>query len=434
MEKQLQASQELRQRMELRLQAVQEERLRKLEETLARAREQVAEAEGSDREASAARLEQLERLLVESQAQAERAAIDQERAFSRQEEKLSRELAIQSERLARVGELRQLSEEAFAEYGERAEEARARAREQIQEAQQVVVRLRSRIRLGVSLDGAQGDDLDGQGARIQSIIDDSPAQEAGLLEGDIITHLNGQYLLDPIPNEGDEEANEDESLPVQRLMALAQDLEPGDEVEIRYLRDGQAQTASFQAADLDRPSITVLRGELGDLEGLFSLDPGRRGVWSFGVPDAESFEFDLQELKNLEDLKLELRDLYVDEPNVWFRSSPGGAVRGYALGGGEVPSLYSIFGTTAGFGLELTDLNPGLSEYFSSEEGLLVLDVAEDSTLGLLPGDVILSIDGRMVEDQGDVRRILGSYDEDETVSFTVMRKGQQMTVEGTIR
>jgi S1-C subfamily serine protease len=88
----------------------------------------------------------------------------------------------------------------------------------------------------------------------------------------------------------------------------------------------------------------------------------------------------------------------------------------------------------AGFGLELTELNPGLAEYFSSDEGLLVLDVDEDSTLGLMPGDVILAIDGRDVEDQGDVRRILGSYKDEETVSFTVVRKGQEIMVEGTLR
>jgi S1-C subfamily serine protease len=51
-----------------------------------------------------------------------------------------------------------------------------------------------------------------------------------------------------------------------------------------------------------------------------------------------------------------------------------------------------------------------------------------------LPGDVILAIDGRGIEDQGDVRRILGSYEAEDTVSVTLVRKGQEITVEGTIR
>lgn len=347
--------QELRQRIEHRLQAVQEERLLRIEEALARAREQMVKAERGHREVDAARLQQLEQAL------------------------------------------------ATAGYMEHAEEARARAQEQVRKAQQVVVRVRSRVRLGVSLDGAQGAEDDRQGARIQSIIEGTPAEEAGLQEGDIITHLNGQSLLDPIPNEDDQGLNEGESLPVQRLMALAQDLDAGDEVEIRYLRDGSAETVAFEAAEIDDPSFTVLRGDMGDFEGL-------------------------------EKLKLELRDLEMGEPNIRFRTLPEGPVRGYAFGGDDALFVYSVLGGMAGFGLELAELNPGLAEYFSSDEGLLVLDVDEDSTLGLLPGDVILAIDGRGIEDQGDVRRILGSYEAEDTVSFTLVRKGQEITVEGTIR
>jgi len=313
----------------------------------------------------------------------------------------------------------------------------ARAQEQVRRAQQVVVRVRSRVRLGVSLDGTQGDEVNAQGARIQSVMDDTPAQEVGLLEGDIITHLNGQYLLDPLSNEGEEELDEDESLPVQRLIALAQELEAGDEVEIRYLRGGQPQTVSFEAAEIDDPSFTLLRGNLGDAEGYYRFDPEERGVWSFTLPDREEFEFKFQELEKLEeleDLKLELKDLYVDAPNIQFRSFPEGSVRGWAMRGGDAPFVYNFMGGMARFGLELTELNPGLAEYFSSDEGLLVLDVDEDSTLGLLPGDVILAIDGREVEAQRDFHRILGSYEAEETVSFSLVRKGQELTVEGTVR
>ena len=298
-----------------------------------------------------------------------------------------------------------------------AQEAKARAQEQLRKAQEVVIRVRSRVRLGVSLDGTQGDDTDRQGARIQSIIEGSPAEEAGLQEGDIITHLNGQSLLAPLSEEGEKKLGQEESLPVQRLMALAQELDAGDEVEVRYLRAGQPQTVSFEAAEIDDPSIMVLRGDRGDAEGFFRFD----------FPELEGLE-------RLEDLKLELRDLNRGEHNVWLRSRPVIPIRGYALGGGDTPLLYSVMGGMTGFGLRLSEMNPGLSEYFSTDKGLLVLDVNEESTLGLLPGDVILSIDGRAVEDQGDVRRILGSYEDAETVSFILMRKGRELTVEGTIR
>ena len=348
------------------------------------------------------------------------------------------------ERLARIEEAMALRQEvvsrervARAEALARAEEARGQAREQLRQARQVVVRVRSRVRLGVSLDGNQGSEVDGQGAMVQSVIEGSPAQEAGLQEGDIITHLNGHPLLDAIPTEEEKELAEGESLPVQRLMALAQDLNAGDDVEIRYLRDGQAQTVSFEAAEIDDPSFTILRGDMGGLEGFFGVDPGEGVRWHFSLPDEQAFELDLKEMENLkelEELNLRFRDLDVVGPDIRLRALPEGRVRGFALGGADAPFVYSIMGRVAGFGLELTEMNPGLAEYFSSDKGLLVLEVDEESTLGLLPGDVILAIDGRAVESQGDVLRILGSYDDDETVSFTVVRKGAEIRVEGTVR
>jgi C-terminal processing protease CtpA/Prc len=422
--------QELRQRIEERLQAVQEERLIRIEEAMARAKAQMEEAAESHREFDETRLQYFEQMLVQAQTQAEHAQINQEEAFARQ-------LTAQAENLARAEEARHRYQEAAAGYREQAEEARIRALEQVREAQQqVMVRVRSRVRLGVSLDGTQGDEIDRQGAGIQSVMEGTPAEDAGLQAGDIITHLNGHRLLDPIPNEDEEEFDADESLPVQRLMALAQELDAGDEVEIRYLRDGAAQTVAFEAADIDEPSITILRSDLGDAGRVLRFDPEEGGSWTMRLPDDKMFEFEFREfekLKELEELKLELKDLYVTEPNISFRTMPEGRFRGYAFEGGEAPFVYSIMGRGAGFGLELTELNPGLAEYFSSDEGLLVLNVDEESTLGLVPGDVILTIDGRAVGDQGDVRRILGSYEDQETVSFTLVRKGQEITVEGRI-
>jgi len=403
---------ELRKELEHRLQAVHEERLVRVEEALARAREEMAAAQERHGDFEADRLEQIERMLAEAKLQAEHAYLNQEKV-------LEQRFTAQAE-------------------------AMERARDQLREAQQVVVQVRARVRLGVSLDGNQGNDYDGQGARIESIIEDTPAQEAGLLDGDIITHLNGQSLLNTIPGEAEEGFNEDESLPVQRLMALARKLEAGDEVELRYLRDGDPLTVAFEAAEIDEPSFTILRGELGNMEmhmpRVLRIGPEGRGTWNFTLPDDREFEFNfkeleaLRDLEGLKDLEVRLEDLNIDAPNIRFRSFPEGNVRAYGIRGGDAPFLYGLMGGAAAFGLELAEMNPGLAEYFSASDGLLVLNVDEESTLGLMPGDVIQAIDGREVENRGDVRRILGSYEEDETVSFTVVRKGRELQVEGTIR
>jgi S1-C subfamily serine protease len=143
----------------------------------------------------------------------------------------------------------------------------------------------------------------------------------------------------------------------------------------------------------------------------------------------------------LEGLKVHLKDLQAEvqglddvRRNFVIRRAPGSEGGNWTFRGEEgSPLVYSLGGNSAGFGLKLAEMNPGLAEYFSADEGLLVLDVQEDSSLGLAPGDVILSIDGRAIENQRDVMRILGSYEEDEAVSFTVIRKGRETRVEGRI-
>jgi C-terminal processing protease CtpA/Prc len=423
------------------LEHLHQERLVRLEEALARARERMAEAEFHQQEMSQEQLEEMERVMAEAKAR-------YEHEFAAQSEARARHL---EEARARYAEAAELQREHALEARELAREAREKAQQEIRKAQQVVVRVRARVRLGVELNGNQAEAIDDQGALIQGVMEDTPAEEAGLREGDIVTHLNGHSLLAPIPGEADEDFDEDESLPVQRLMALAQDLDAGDEVVLRYLRDGSPSTVTFEAAEIEEPSIAVFRGDRGELgeARVLRIHPEGRGVITMTLPDEEIFELNLKELEGLEklkdlqieleemealkDLKVDLEKLHLDAPNVRIRGLPGSNLRAFSVRGGESPLIYSVMGRAGRYGLELAEMNPGLSEYFSADGGLLVLNVDEDSALGILPGDVIQAVDGRDVEDQADLFRILGSYEEDESVTFTVVRKGQQMRVEGRV-
>lgn len=356
-----------------------------------------------------------------------------------------RDLRMRAEQMAvereiRSEKARRMAEELASEVRARSEAERAIREERIRDLQQVVVRMRARARLGVSLSGTQGEEFDRQGARITDVMEGSPAEKAGLQEGDIITHLDGNSLLDPIPGEEDMEFGEETSLPVQRLMALARELEDGQEVEVRYLRDGEAGTVTVEAAEMDGRWVTTLpRGARGRVYGL-----GPEGNFRWRYTPGEDFR--IQVVPDLEDLKIEIPEFDFEEFqldtlhgwSVWKGEGPdirvfrGGFAPGAAFfRSGEAP----VFGLWGGrmHGLDLRKLNPDLGEYFSADRGVLVMEVDEDSTLGLLPGDVILSIGDREVEDTADVYRILGSYEEDETVSFTVMRKGQEARVEGTM-
>jgi serine protease Do len=101
-------------------------------------------------------------------------------------------------------------------------------------------------------------------------------------------------------------------------------------------------------------------------------------------------------------------------------------------GGGAAPfALGSLAG--ARYGLELVELNAGLSADFGTEQGVLVTDIEEASALGLEPGDVVLRVGDREVTSPERLIRILGTYGNDEQVTFRVRRRGGEIDVLGRL-
>jgi S1-C subfamily serine protease len=83
--------------------------------------------------------------------------------------------------------------------------------------------------------------------------------------------------------------------------------------------------------------------------------------------------------------------------------------------------------------LELAPMNPELGKYFGSDEGVLVINLPPNSTLGLKPGDVVLAVDGRQVRAPGPMLRALMSYERGESLKFQVVREKKKQIVAGTI-
>lgn len=163
--------------------------------------------------------------------------------------------------------------------------------------------------------------------------------------------------------------------PTERLLTLLADVEPGDTVTLSFSREGSRQTARVVT---DRA------------EGLSIFGPGGRSrVWSFPRGDR------LRPTVVAPDARVRLRQLL-------------------------------------GNGVELVAMNEGLGEYFGVSEGVLVASADEGSALGLQPGDVILSIDGRRVQDPGHAMSIIRSYRPDESLTFEIMRDRRRTTVTGT--
>ncbi|UCC71094.1 MAG: PDZ domain-containing protein [Gemmatimonadota bacterium] len=235
----------------------------------------------------------------------------------------------------------------------------------------------SRPRLGVWIHTEANPETDRYGALIDEVSEGSPAEKAGIREGDIITKLDGVSLL-----EGDESYDEDESAPGMRLIERARKLEVGDTVEVEFRRDGDIQTVELAVGDFDEPFALSL---------------------AYGFPETERIRGLVERLREIPEVRVRARD-----------------------------SFALTLGATLP-GLELVSLNPGLGEYFGTEEGVLVISVPEDSELGLRAGDVIQSIDGRAIRSPSHAMRILRSYNADEEVTFEILRKDRRESVQGKV-
>jgi len=163
---------------------------------------------------------------------------------------------------------------------------------------------------------------------------------------------------------------EDQSRPAMRLINLASRLNPGDTVRLDLRRGTQALNVSLVAEESD---VDEMLGHMGGIEDMMG--------------------------------------------NMRMRVGP--MARAFAMMGGPLSSI------------ELVRVNPGLGEYFGTSEGLLVVDVGEDTALGLRAGDVIMSIGGRHAASPPQAMRILGTYEPGEAVQLEVMRQKHRTTVSG---
>ena len=262
--------------------------------------------------------------------------------------------------------------------------------------------------LGVSIQPQQTERDDTQGARVYGVIPDGPAAEAGLQEGDILVRVGNQSLLEPLSSEDEEELDRDGSLPVQRLLAVVAEAEPGESLELEFIRDGAPRMA-----------VVVLE---------------RTGPYFRGGPG--HFDFSALGAGPLSDVAREYaRDVQVRVmPDFRREVLNSGSCPAGAPADGEWRGMLD-FGRSCVAGLELVELNEGLAEYFEAEEGdVLVYEAEPDNSLTVLTGDVILAVDGREVRSVEHARRVIGSYEAEEVLNLRVLRRGQQTELRGRLR
>jgi len=215
--------------------------------------------------------------------------------------------------------------------------------------------------LGINISASPGEGGPVDGVTVYGVSPGGPADEAGLRAGDLLTMI-GEVAL----------AAEDGASARERLLGFMEQVAPGDELQLEFLRDGAAQIAELVAGSVDR------------------------AMFPPGFPFSES----LGQLG--EDI-----DTRLVQP----------LVRYWRYGGWLD-------------GLELVSLTPDLGSYFGTDEGILVIRAPSAPDLGLRDGDVITRIGARVPRDPGHALRIFRSYEPGEPLQVTIRRQQRERLVE----
>lgn len=223
--------------------------------------------------------------------------------------------------------------------------------------------------LGVTIDGdAQSGPV--EGVVVRGVSPGGAAFEAGLKAGDIISAINDESL-----SAGSSmEAND-------KLLAFMDGVEPGDTLDVEYLRDGQVAKVELKPR------------------------ANSEHHFSFGMPG--------------------------HAPTA--PTAPVAPVPPIGLDGPVVREIFRWHDSPGWRDMELTPLTPDLGRYFGTEEGLLVVRAPSGGELQLKDGDVIQSIDGRQPETISHAMRILASYEPGEKIRLEIMRDKRRRTLEVTL-
>ena len=271
-------------------------------------------------------------------------------------------------------------------------DARAGAKDEEKEKKiekRVVVHHAGGSRLGVSLDDTEADV---RGAKVRSVEKDSPAEKAGLKEGDVVVRFDGEAVRS-----------------ASQLARLVRETPAGRSVPIEVTRGGARQTLTATLAEGNR-AFHVFSGDGGDL--------------AFDMPS-----FDVQVPEPPAPPAVPQAE---PVPHAWaWRNGP----ESFGLGG---RSFRFFPGGPRKLGIEYMDIGDQLAAYFKlpGKSGVLVSSVDADgpaAKAGMKAGDVILKLDRKAVEDGGDLREAVSEAEGGQEVTVTVQRDGRPLDLKVTL-
>lgn len=227
------------------------------------------------------------------------------------------------------------------------------------------------------------------GARVTSVVEGSPAAEAGLREGDVIVRFDGAVIRGPA-----------------KVTQEIHTREPGDRVVLTVRRDGAEQRIDVDLANRElrgHPSVIALEG----LEKIYGLE--RLQVEMPRITEQ------LHELRGLSPEFEHFECEGDDCQDIFFQFVPG-RVR---------------------LGVQLVETTPELRRHLGGDDeaGVLVSKVLAGTPAehaGVVVGDLIVAVGGDPVADSRQLRRALAKR-AGSTFDVDVVRDGSRRTMSVTL-
>lgn len=221
-----------------------------------------------------------------------------------------------------------------------------------------------------------------RGVAVERVLENSPAQAAGLQPGDVIISVDG-----------------DEITGTRKLTRLISEIAADHKTKLVISRNGSEQ--EITATIGKRPTPKFENGNFA-----FSF-PGPIG--KFEIPD-------LKELRQLKELpKGEM-------PQIWTSPDANGESFIWRAGSGRQ------------IGIGITPLTKQLADHFGVEGGIMVNSVREGSAAfksGIKAGDIVVEADGKAVKGEFDLIRTIGGKKEGD-VQLTIVRDRNRQTISVT--
>lgn len=227
-----------------------------------------------------------------------------------------------------------------------------------------------RAMLGINIGPGEG--AAGKGVKVVGVTPGGPADQAGLMAGDVITSVGGTSLA----ADSAEESN-------RLLVKFMRKAEPGEDIKLVYERDGKSRDATVRSKASDAMAFGFVAPRAG------------RNIWIDGA----------------------------DAPNVNVEVFEDGMPH----------RRWDVEFFRSWAGMELVNLTKELGDYFGTDEGLLVVRGPGQEGMDIRDGDVIKQIDGRTPESPSHAMRILRSYQPGEKVTVQLIRKKKKTKVEITL-